>query len=241
MPRLSFATEMSKRRTAAPQRSRASEAALQRRVGSASSGGASGRWVIWGLVGFIVLGLGAAGVAVLLSSSGVKAQTYADAGRTHITEGTPGSGYTSNPPTSGPHWPTPGDWGVYTTPMPAERSIHNLEHGGMVIWYEASKISDADLATLTTFTQEQNRGDRFKVHPVALGRDRFRPHHRGRRLALAAVPGHCRYRGDHRVHGHQLRPGAGTERRTGSARLTVAMASGVGHHRRGRLAQRQSK
>jgi hypothetical protein len=154
---------MSKRRTAAPQRSRASEAALQRRVGSAGSGSGSGRWVIWGLVGFVILGLAAAGVAVVLSSSGAKAQTYADAGRTHIAEGTPGSGYTSNPPTSGPHWPNPGDWGVYTTPMPAERSIHNLEHGGMVIWYEASKISDADLATLTTFTQEQNRGDRFKV------------------------------------------------------------------------------
>ena len=53
----------------------------------------------------------------------------------------------SNPPTGGPHWSAqcsidPGDgrrcgpapWGVYLSPWPAETLVHNLEHGGTVIW-----------------------------------------------------------------------------------------------------------
>jgi hypothetical protein len=169
---------MSKRRTSGPQRTRASEAAMQRKLDSGGSGG-SGRWVIWGLVGFVVLGLGAAGIAVLLSSSGTQAQIYPDAGREHITSGTAGSGYTSTPPTSGPHWDTPGPWGVYQTPMAPEQSIHNLEHGGIVIWYQPSQVTDSEVAALQAFTTEQNRGDRFKVilsawqgndfgHPIAV-------------------------------------------------------------------------
>jgi len=56
----------------------------------------------------------------------------------------------SNPPVGGPHWgagacpPDPEDatafcgpapWGIYRKPWPAGVLIHNLEHGGVVIWY----------------------------------------------------------------------------------------------------------
>lgn len=65
-------------------------------------------------------------------------------GPAHIAQGSRGSGYNSNPPTSGPHWPSPAPWGVHTEPLPDEVLVHNLEHGGVWISYKDAK--DADLA-----------------------------------------------------------------------------------------------
>ncbi|MBM4421152.1 MAG: DUF3105 domain-containing protein [Chloroflexi bacterium] len=41
--------------------------------------------------------------------------------------------YPSLPPTSGPHWAVPVQWSTYDTFQPWERTVHNLEHGGIVI------------------------------------------------------------------------------------------------------------
>lgn len=61
---------------------------------------------------------------------------YQPVGRNHIPQGTPGSGYNSNPPSSGPHWPAPTKKGVYDNPLPDEWLIHNLEHGYVWIAYK---------------------------------------------------------------------------------------------------------
>lgn len=69
----------------------------------------------------------------------------ADAGANHVDQGTPVS-YTSNPPTSGDHWPQPADARFYPPESvgepPAERAVHNLEHGQIVIWYNPSAPGD---------------------------------------------------------------------------------------------------
>lgn len=57
-------------------------------------------------------------------------------GRNHIASGTAGSGYNSNPPSSGPHWPSPAKNGVYDETLPDEQLIHNLEHGHVWIAYK---------------------------------------------------------------------------------------------------------
>ncbi len=57
----------------------------------------------------------------------------------------------SNPPAGGPHWsggcgrdPTeagecgPAPWGIFRDPWPAETVVHNMEHGGMVVWYNTT-------------------------------------------------------------------------------------------------------
>ena len=57
----------------------------------------------------------------------------------------------SNPPAGGPHWAAqcsidpsdgrrcgPAPWGVYRDPWPAETLVHNMEHGGTVIWYNTT-------------------------------------------------------------------------------------------------------
>jgi hypothetical protein len=57
-------------------------------------------------------------------------------GNRHIdTPETQHEPYNSNPPTSGPHVPYLADWGVYKEPIPKEVLIHNLEDGGVVIYY----------------------------------------------------------------------------------------------------------
>lgn len=61
---------------------------------------------------------------------------YQIVGRNHINSGTEGSGYISNPPTSGPHWPSPAKNGVYGDPLADEQAIHNLEHGYVWITYK---------------------------------------------------------------------------------------------------------
>src|SRR5262245_12274128 len=62
-------------------------------------------------------------------------QQFPDAGRDHISAGQGHAAYSSNPPTSGPHLPTPAHWGIYDQPVADETLVHNLEHGGIVISY----------------------------------------------------------------------------------------------------------
>ena len=45
--------------------------------------------------------------------------------------------YNSNPPTSGPHSSTPMPFKVLDNPAPKENLIHNMEHGGVVVWYNS--------------------------------------------------------------------------------------------------------
>ncbi len=65
-------------------------------------------------------------------------------GNLHIAAGTRGTGYTSNPPTSGEHYPNWAPWGVHTQSLPDELLVHNLEHGG--IWISYKDPRDTELA-----------------------------------------------------------------------------------------------
>ncbi len=52
--------------------------------------------------------------------------------------------YTSNPPTSGPHSSTPMPFKVLDNPAPKENLLHNMEHGGVVIWYNTTDQAAID-------------------------------------------------------------------------------------------------
>lgn len=64
-----------------------------------------------------------------------------DEGREHVGSGH-GHEYHSNPPTSGPHFANPADWGVYDKELPDETLIHNLEHGGIWISYKPEILGE---------------------------------------------------------------------------------------------------
>jgi uncharacterized protein DUF3105 len=87
--------------------------------------------------------------------------------RAHI--GTPGApptapplaSYPSQPPASGPHNPTPLSAGQYADPPPVDQTLHSLEHGAVVIWYDPSALSSKELTDLQTFFNKP--GERAKV------------------------------------------------------------------------------
>ena len=109
-------------------------------------------------------------------------QRQIDDGQSHITEGVAGGPYSSVPATSGPHWSSadsPGPWGVYSNAQAQERLLHNLEHGGIVIWYQPATLDAEGLAALQTYVRQQVTTTQFKVilspwsgadfgHPVAV-------------------------------------------------------------------------
>jgi hypothetical protein len=174
---------MTRRRTSSPQRrTRASEAALGRRVGSNGASRLSGTTLaIVGIGALVIAGLSAILIFALLAPSASESVGVAQAmdGRQHIDPGTAGGPYSSTPAASGPHWGTPADWGVYRDPIRQEPAIHNLEHGGIVIWYQADQVTADQIEQLETFTRSWNGTERFKVlvapwsgpdfgHPMAI-------------------------------------------------------------------------
>ena len=94
---------------------------------------------------FVILAAAAA-VVFLLGGGGdsrpdypYSVQVFKDQGREHLSVGQGYDFYNSNPPTSGPHGPAV-DWGVHEEPVAKEAPVHNMEHGGVVIWYECSFV-----------------------------------------------------------------------------------------------------
>jgi hypothetical protein len=176
---------MAKRRTSGIQRrSRASDAAMSRRVGPRGASTAlDPRLMIIGgilLMGAIVL------VVVLLfaGNSGSRiGQRMPDEGAVHVPQSEFPT-YQSVPATSGPHWNlgngiAPLNWGVYTAPQAEPAAVHNLEHGGIVIWYQPNLLDAAGVQALTDYVQQQVRTAKFKVllspwagqdfgHPIAV-------------------------------------------------------------------------
>jgi hypothetical protein len=63
-------------------------------------------------------------------------ERHASNGRSHVDGPNASSAsYSSDPPTSGPHFEIPAEPGFYTTPVEPQTLVHNLEHGQIVIWY----------------------------------------------------------------------------------------------------------
>jgi Protein of unknown function (DUF3105) len=175
---------MAKRRTAGIQRrQRASSEALNRRVPATTGGGLPLDWRLL-LIGGVLL-VGAIIVVVfLVVGAGPNphvGERQPSNGRTHIPNCTPGT-YSSTPPTSGCHLDTPANWGVYTFAQDPTQLIHNLEHGGIVIWYQPDQVAADDVARLADLVEGQvaeGLGGRFKFilspwegedfgHPIAV-------------------------------------------------------------------------
>jgi len=80
-------------------------------------------------------------------------ETIPEQGRNHIERNTPHEAYSTNPPTSGPHYADkmiPVQEGFYdeTTRQIDEDLIHSMEHGYVIVWYDCTKAPDNDCAPL---------------------------------------------------------------------------------------------
>jgi hypothetical protein len=58
--------------------------------------------------------------------------------RAHFPLGQTYDSYTSDPPTSGPHANVPANWGISDLAVPPEQALHNMEHAGVVVWYNCN-------------------------------------------------------------------------------------------------------
>ena len=59
--------------------------------------------------------------------------------------------YSTNPPTSGPHYPSWAAFKVYTSPVPRGFTVHAMEHGAVVVAYNCPDGCDADVAALVDY------------------------------------------------------------------------------------------
>jgi hypothetical protein len=127
-----------------------------------------GLWLIVGAVAVLAV-VGAAAAFLILrngsSTSESVSQAMQGAGCTYKTyPGLPAGVHISNPnatpkewnsfpPTSGPHFGQWVIWGEYDQPVRLAQSVHNLEHGGIVIFY-GSQVSQDEISKLRSFYRE---------------------------------------------------------------------------------------
>lgn len=58
-------------------------------------------------------------------------------GNTHIQQGSASPiEYNTTPPTSGPHYPGLAPWDIYDEPVRYEQVVHNMEDGGVIVYYQ---------------------------------------------------------------------------------------------------------
>ena len=88
--------------------------------------------------------------AAALAAAGCTFKTYPDLGQAHVQSLTATVKYNSFPPTSGPHYVTPGVWGKYTTPLVLVQEVHNLEHGGVIVQY-GDEVPQGTIDSLVSF------------------------------------------------------------------------------------------
>ena len=115
------------------------------------------------MAGLLIAGLVLAVIATLLvvrqSASAVPGEErIADQGAGHIANSTDShTPYNSNPPTSGVHWGGgTAPWSVLGQPIADEVSVHNLEHGGVIIHYRQG-LDQATVDQLTALTGQLQR------------------------------------------------------------------------------------
>ena len=88
--------------------------------------------------------------------------------------------WNTDPPTSGPHYGFDNNqnlgtviWGAYTEPLQLARVVHNLEHGGIYIFY-GDKVKEPVVEQLTEFYDDHEKGTLLAPLPklgnqIALG------------------------------------------------------------------------
>jgi hypothetical protein len=126
--------------------------------------------VVAAVLGFLLLGGGGEGSA----ATGVGAK-FRDIGGTfetlpatpnlrykgqrirHVPALPPGFKYNSNPPSSGIHTDTTVIYGIYDEAVPAISSLHNLEHGGIVIRY-GPDVPGAEIDKIREFYLDDPNG-----------------------------------------------------------------------------------
>lgn len=148
--------------------------------GAAAGGARNNRvWaIVAGVVGLVIaLGVVAAALGFMGGGGGTTdipalRTTLQNAGCTlqiGATPGYPGNSHsiknpngtspvwTTDPPTSGPHYAVPAVFGIYEEPLQIARVVHNLEHGGVYILY-GKDVPSSTVEQLRSFYENHKTG-----------------------------------------------------------------------------------
>jgi hypothetical protein len=130
------------------------------------------RWILFGVAGLGLVGVAVAialfatagggavsdkGVAPALAKFGCTYHVYPSTSQAHVTSLKAKVKYNSFPASNGKHYYQPAPWGNYADTVPQIVSVHNLEHGGMLIEY-GKKISKADKDAIDAFWSADKNG-----------------------------------------------------------------------------------
>ena len=98
-------------------------------------------------------------------------QFFASQGGAHLNTGTvyPVCGeqitedcYASNPPASGPMDSATVQRGIYDEPQPREQLVHNMEHAGVIVWYNCAECEE-EISALRKIVEDYGRDGRLLV------------------------------------------------------------------------------
>ena len=95
------------------------------------------RNLMFGIGGVLVAIASIAGLVTVFGGGpdiGVAVDTQP--GQHYNPENFPAFEYNTSPPSSGPHYPRWSSWGFLGMPLDPHEVVHNMEHGGVVIWYQ---------------------------------------------------------------------------------------------------------
>jgi Protein of unknown function (DUF3105) len=95
--------------------------------------------------------------AAVTAAGGTLVVRPADAAQQHMSDPNQRVSYQTFPASSGIHNPTTSIWGNYRNPVDPRQAVHNLEHGGVAVWY-GPDISAADRGALDAFYEEDENG-----------------------------------------------------------------------------------
>ena len=102
----------------------------------------------------------------VINASNRPGEPEADMGNQHIEEGTRSPvAYNSTPPTSGPHYGSVARWGIHTEPIADELMVHNLEDGGVGIWYDCPDGCPELVSQLESVAKRYHEGVLLAPYP----------------------------------------------------------------------------
>jgi hypothetical protein len=167
-------------------------------------------------------------IAATMEAAGCEVQVVQAQEGDHTAElnATDDPKWNTDPPTSGPHFPTPAVYGEYDTPLKIAQVVHNLEHGAVYILY-GDDVPENVIAQLRELYSDDPAGMLLAPYPklgdeIALGAwtvpDDFEPGDTDGRAYLATCPRYeedafrtfrdeMRFRGPERFLREDLQPG----------------------------------
>jgi hypothetical protein len=101
---------------------------------------------------------GSAEVADAMREAGCTYREVPAVGQAHIgdADAMP-EAWNTSPPSSGPHFGVPAIFGEYEEPLQLARVLHNLEHGGVAVYY-GDEVTDAQVEELRRFYRSDPTG-----------------------------------------------------------------------------------